>query len=91
MQVKTQELIRKLATMNTTLARVWSPECEVALESALLTPNAHSRQLGDDYKSLNGRQQSVIDCLRTVDAKFVAGSVANDEIFRLSDGAFKTF
>lgn len=79
METKTQQLIEKLKEMDTTLARVWDEKCAVALTNA------------DAYMRLNGRQQSQIDCLRSIDAAFAAGKMPADDLHIISDGAFRSF
>lgn len=79
MQEKTQQLIEKLATMNTTLARVWNADCATAITDDTV------------YCGLNGRQQSQVDQIRQIDAAFAVGKVPSNELYVISDGAFKTF
>lgn len=79
MNSRTAQLIEKLQEMDTTLARVWDANCAAAMSD------------GAVYKALTGRQQSQIDRLRSIDAAFAAGKNPADDLYIISDGAFKSF
>ena len=79
MNNKTKQLIGELQKMDTSLARYWTSECDVAVTDASM------------YKSRESRQQSLVDQIRRIDRAFDAGQMPSDDLYVISDGHFRSF